>query len=192
MATVGIGNLADFPAVEVLQADFESWDPSGRVFDLVFAATAWHWIDPEARYRRAWECLRPGGHLAFWSATHVIPRDGDPFFVEIQDVYDEIGEGLPADAIWPRPGELSDSRAEIERTGLFEHVVVSQFDWETSYDADQYINLLETFSGHIAMRTDQRNRLYSAIRDRLARRADGRLRRHWGAVLHVARRADKR
>ncbi len=65
-----------------------------------------------------------------------------------------------------------------------------QFDWEVSYDAEAYIRLLDTFSGHIAMEQWQRDRLYGAIRERLARRPDGRLRRHWGAVLHVARRRE--
>ena len=47
--------------------DFETWrPPRPRAFDLVFAATAWHWIDPAVGYRRAWELLRPGGHLAIW------------------------------------------------------------------------------------------------------------------------------
>ena len=45
--------------------------------------------------------LRPGGHLAFWEAIHVIPADGDPFFSEIQDVYDEIGEGMPGGWVSP-------------------------------------------------------------------------------------------
>jgi hypothetical protein len=55
------------------------------------------------------------------------------------------------------------------------------------YDADGYIDLLNTFSGHIAMHDWQRDRLYGEIRRRLAARPDGRLRRHWGGVLHVAR-----
>lgn len=191
LAAVGRRNLAGFADVEVLQADFETWSPtSGDRFDLVFAATAWHWLDPALRYRRAWELLRPGGHLAFWTATHVVPDDGDPFFVEIQDVYDEIGDGLPKDAPWLRPGELPDSRDEISRSGLFAEVVVRHFDWEASYDAEEYIRLLDTFSGHIAMETSKRDRLYSEIRERLAQRPDGRLRRHWGTVLHVARRVD--
>lgn len=95
---------------------FETWRPTvGDRFDLVFAATAWHWIEPAIRYRRAWELLRPGGHLAFWSATHVFPDGGDPFFFEIQDVYDEIGEGLPEDATWPRLGDLPDDRCRLRR-----------------------------------------------------------------------------
>jgi SAM-dependent methyltransferase len=82
--------------VEVIEAAFETWRPPGvAAFDLVFAATAWHWIDPAVKYRRAWDLLRPGGHLAFWAATHVFPAGGDPFFRDIQDVYHEIREGLP-------------------------------------------------------------------------------------------------
>ena len=182
-------NLAGFDGVQVVQGAFEFWQPpAGMSYDLVFAATAWHWIDPAVRYRRAWELLRSGGHFAFWSASHVGPDGGDPFFAEIQVIYDEIGEGLPGDSVLLRPGELPDERAEIEGTGLFEDVQVRHFDWEISYDADGYIGLLETFSGHIAMERWQRDRLYGEIRRRLADRPDGRLRRHWGAVLHVARR----
>ena len=165
------------------------WLPaSPEAFGLVFAATAWHWIDPEIRYLKARELLKPGGHLAFWEAVHVFPDGGDPFFREIQDVYDEIGEGLPPGTEFPRPGELPDSRAEIEASGLFTDVAVRRFDWEIRYTADAYIRLLDTFSGHITMADWQRDRLYGEIRRRLAARPGGQLRRHWGAVLHVARR----
>ena len=61
------------------------------------------------------------------------------------------------------------------------------FDWETVHDADSYIDLLDTFSGHIAMADWKRERLYGEIRRRLAGRPEGTLRRHWGAVLHIAR-----
>jgi SAM-dependent methyltransferase len=182
-------NLAGFDGVQIVQGPFESWQPAGSArYDMVFAATAWHWVDPAVRYRKASELLRPGGHLAFWAAAHVVPEGGDPFFAEIQETYDEIGEGPPDDSVFLRPGELPDERAEIEATGLFEDVQVRHFDWEISYDADGYIGLLDTFSGHIAMERWQRDRLYGEIRRRLAGRPDGRLRRHWGAVLHVARR----
>ncbi|MGH3989449.1 MAG: class I SAM-dependent methyltransferase [Pseudonocardiaceae bacterium] len=189
LAAAARRNLAKFD-VEVVEARFEDWTSAGGGFDVVFAATAWHWIDPKAKYRKAWRLLRPGGHLAFWSATHVFPEDGDPFFRDIQPIYDEIGEGLPDNAVWPRPGELDDERDEVEATGLFQVMQVRQFDWERVYDAKGYIDLLDTFSGHLAMQDWQRARLYREIRKRVGDRADGLLRRHWGAVLHVARRLD--
>ena len=184
--------LASFADVQVVHAAFEEWEPpDGQAFDLIVAATSWHWIDPKVRYSKAWRLLRAGGHLAFWSASHVFPLGGDPFFREIQDVYDEIGEGLPDGAAWPQPGELPDESEEIAAGGLFEPLAVSQFDWELTYDADQYLRLLDTFSGHITMQPWQRRRLYGEIRRRLAQRPDGLVRRHWGAALHIARRLDE-
>src|SRR6185312_9860204 len=176
-------NLGGFPQVSIVNGAFETWEPPRADFDLVFAATAWHWIDPALRYQRAWDLLRDGGHLAFWSATHAFPAGGDRFFHEIH-------ESLPAGAQFPEPDELPDERAEIEATGLFTDVAVRRFGWDIEYTADQYIRLLDTFSGHIAMAQWQRDRLYGEIRRRLAGRPDGRLRRGWGAVLHVARRRD--
>ena len=189
LAAVARRNLAGFDGVEVVEGRFEDWaNPAGIRFSLVFAATAWHWIDPEVGYPTAWEALRPGGHLAFWDALHVFPDDGDPFFVEIQEVYDELGEVRPPEKGWPRPGELPERRAEIEATGLFEVVDVQHYDWEQAYDAEGYIELLETFSGHIAMEQQKRDRLYGEIRRRLSERSDGIARRRWGGVLHIARR----
>ena len=183
-------NLAGFPRVTVVNADFEHWEPSAPgAFDLVFAATAWHWIDPDVGYAKAWELLKPGGQLAVWEAGHVVPPDGDPLFREIQDVYDEIGEGLPGGWTFSTVQTLADRAAQIEASGLFTDVRLRRFGWEIRYTADAYINLLDTFSGHIAMAQWQRMRLYGEIRRRLAQRPDGTLRRHWGAVLHVARRA---
>jgi SAM-dependent methyltransferase len=189
LAAVARRNLAGFD-VEVVQGRFEDWRPEEPV-GLVYAATAWHWVDPRVRYRRAWEVLRPGGHLAVWAQEHVFPDGGDPFFREIQDVYDEIGEGLPPDAVYPRPGELPDERADIEASGLFEVTGVRQYGWERVYGAEEYIGLLGTFSNHLLMEDWQRDRLYGEVRRRLSQRPDRSVRRGWGAVLHVARRRDE-
>ena len=108
LAAVARQNLAGFE-VEVVRAAFEEWR-APHPFSLVYAATAWHWIDPAVRYQRAWQALRPGGHLAFWAAEHTFPDGGDPFFEEIQDIYDEIGEGLP-------PGRVRRGPASCPTTG---------------------------------------------------------------------------
>jgi SAM-dependent methyltransferase len=187
LAAAARSNMATFD-VEVVEVRFEDWTPTGGPFDLVYAATAWHWLDPTIRYQKAAAALRRDGYLALWGAGHVLPYDGDPFFEEIQEIYDEIGESLPPGSVLPRPQELADDRAEIEASGLFDVVDVTQYDWETIYDADGYIDLLNTFSGHIAMQHWQRDRLYGEVRRRLAERPSGRLRRHWGGVLHIARR----
>jgi len=181
-------NLAGLP-VEIHVAPFETWDGEPDTFDLVYAATAWHWVGPAIRYRKAHELLRAGGHLAFWSALHAFPAGFDPFFSEIQEVYDAIGESHPGE--WPPrpPEELPDDTGEIEASGLFEDLEVRRYVWETSYMAEEYIALLNTFSGHISMEPAKREHLYHEIRQRIGQRPDPRVRRHWYAILHVARRS---
>jgi len=183
-------NLAGFPDVEVHTSTFEDWEPpEGRGdFDLVYAATAWPWVDPDVKYAKAAALLRPGGYLAAWHAEHAFPAEVDPFFVEIQPVYDEIGEGHPGEWPPPPPEEGPDFSAEFEASGYFEAVGVRRHVWALQYDAEAYIALLNTFSGHIAMGPQKRDRLFAEIRGRLAERPDGRLTRHWMAALTVGRR----
>lgn len=184
-------NLAGFP-VEIHVAPFEAWEGEPEAFDLVFAATAWHWVDPAVRYRKAYRLLRPGGHLAFWSAGHAFPVGFDPFFADIQEVYDAIGESRKGEWPPPSPEQIPNDVAEIEASGLFEDIQVRRYLWERLYRADEYIALLNTFSGHIAMDTQKREHLYREIRRRISRRPDHRVRRHWYAILHVARRNQPR
>jgi len=146
-------------------------------------------IDPAIRYRKAHRLLRLGGHLAFWSARHAFPAGFDPFFAEIQEVYDAIGESRPGEWPPPSPEQIPDEAAEIEASTLFEEIQVRRYVWEKRYTAEEYIALLNTFSGHIAMDAAKREQLYREIRHRISRRPDASVRRHWSAILHVARRA---
>jgi len=191
LAQAARGNLAAFDDVRVVEQAFERWEPpEDERFDLVYAATSWHWIDPALGYQLAWRWLRPGGHLSVWGAGPVFPADGDPFFRGLQEVYEEIGAASQVAAWRFAPGALPDIRSAIDGSGFFAGTVVRQFDWEISYTAEEYVALLNTFSSHIDMAEWQRDRLYGEIRRRLAARPGGQARRRWGAVLQVARRAD--
>jgi SAM-dependent methyltransferase len=178
-------NLAGLP-VEIHVAPFETWEAEQESFELVYAATSWHWLDPAVRFRKAHALLRPGGHLAFWGAQHAFPADFDPFFTEIQEVYDAIGESHPGKWPPPSPENVSDATAEIESSALFTNTQIRRYLWEQYYTADEYITLLDTFSGHIAMDESKRRQLDRAVRERINHRSDPRVRRHWYSILHVA------
>ncbi len=190
MAEFARQELAAFENVDVVTGDFETWKPGDRApFDLIYAATAFHWIEPDVRYPRVAELLRPGGHLAIWTAGHVFPHGGDPFFREIQDVYDALGDSVDRDAAWAAPGELADEwSGELRRSGVFDDVQFLQFAWVVDYDVDAYIALLDTFSANLLRPPAERDYLYSEIRRRVAARDDKLLHRGWGAPLHLARR----
>ena len=166
-------NLTGLP-VEIRVAPFEQWEDEAGAFDLVYAATAWHWLDPAIRYLKAHRLLRAGGHLAFWSALHAFPPGFDPFFTEIQEAYDGIGKHRQGEWPPPRPEDIPDDAAEIEASGLFEDVRVRRYGWERLYTADEYIALLSTFSDHIALESKMREQLFREIRRRIVERPDRR------------------
>ena len=62
--------------------------------------------------------------LAFWTAMHAFPADFDPVFAEIQQVYDELGEGRGEPWPPPPPQDMYDERREVEASGLFDHVEI--------------------------------------------------------------------
>ncbi|MEV4293936.1 class I SAM-dependent methyltransferase [Microbispora rosea] len=182
--------LIEFPDSSVITSSFEGWEPpTGVRFDLAYAATAWKWVDPEVKYAKAASLLAPGGHLAVWNADHAMPAGFDPFFTEIQKVYEEIGEGH--DGPWPPPppeDQPDPMASEFNASGHFTVVGTKLYVWSLRYTADEYIALLNTFSGHIAMEPAKNEHLYQEIRRLLAARPDGRLTRHWSAVLTIGRR----
>lgn len=182
--------LAPFPGVSVVTSSFEDWSaPEGVRYDLVYAATAWHWVDPEVKYAKAAGLLAPGGHLAVWSAGHAFPPGFDPFFTDIQRVYDELGEGDGSPWPPPAPEEAPDPAATaFEASGHFTTVATRLYVWGERYTADAYIALLNTFSGHIAMEPARRDHLYGEIRRLIAERPGGRITRHWSATLTLGRR----
>ena len=63
LAEVARRRLAAFPKVEVITAAFEDWPLPREPFDLVFAATAWHWLEAYVRLAKTAHAQRPGGCL---------------------------------------------------------------------------------------------------------------------------------
>src|SRR4029077_5661346 len=54
--------------VSVEEATFESWDPDGRMYDLIVSGQAWHWVDPMLGVTKAASLLHAGGRLGvFWN-----------------------------------------------------------------------------------------------------------------------------
>jgi SAM-dependent methyltransferase len=189
LARIASEKLVQYPRVDVVNANFETWDSDKvRPFDIVFAATSWHWIDPKLRYQKAARALRPGGTLAFTTGAHAFPPDVDPFFLDIQGAYSAVGMPWPGDWPPPPPEKLSDARAEIEASGLFEHVQVARYLWTDEYDADSHVALVQTASDHRLLEEQKREWLTSEMRRLIAVRPNGRIIKHQLTILHIARR----
>jgi SAM-dependent methyltransferase len=187
LAAVARRKLAAFPDVEIVNADFETWEPVEAGFDAVVAFTAFHWIDPELAFEKSARLLRGGGALAVVVTSHVLPEDGDPFFIDVQDDYGAVAPS-EENAAPPRPEDVPDLRAEIAASGLFGEVEVRRHLWNVTYTADEYIAVLETYSGHHALGDESRALLNERIHRRVSARPGGTVRKSYLATLNVARR----
>jgi len=169
------------PQARVLTADFETWQPDAE-FDAVAAFTAFHWLDPDTRYERAARVLRPGGALAVAETHHVLAPDGDPFFAAVQEDYDAV-DPSPDNRPPPPPEEIADLTGAFDASGRFEPAQARRYIWDVTYTADEYIALLDTYSGHRALSEPKRRRLYDRIRTRIGNKT---VRKTYLATLTVA------
>lgn len=191
LVAVARRNLAAYPRVEILTADFETWDAEGQAFDLVTSATALHWVDPAVRYRKIARLLKPGGAVAaFWS-EHVHTDEDRGFFPEVQGVYERVAPEIvdAPGARPPRPEDVPAPEVErIEATGLYGPVTVRRYPFEVAYDSESYIRLLSTYSGHRGLAPDTRGRLLRGIAGLIDEKYGGRITKGYLVTLYLARR----
>jgi SAM-dependent methyltransferase len=190
LAAVARRTLTGVGDLDVVVAPFEQWQRNGRRYDLIVAATAWHWLDAHVAYRKAAETLRHGGHLAIVATDHVLPSDGDELFRDIQHAYEQVGMGDGQGGPEPPEAIQAPDVEAIASSGLFATPTVHRYLRSRSYTTDEYLTLLSTYSNHIAARPEQRNTLFTRIRDLIEARPSATIRKHYLNTLQVARRLD--
>jgi hypothetical protein len=144
------------PRATVVPHGFDEFDIAldGESFAAVVAAQSWHWVTPDVRTRRAADVLRRRGWLAMWW-NRPAGRDDDLKWA-LDAVYASAAAGMEPNSNnrIPAPGRESrrdnEMRAddEIDRSGLFDPVVVERFPWSTTYSTAEYVDLLSTYSDH--------------------------------------------
>ncbi len=167
--------LKEFPSVSFVTEAFEGWEPEGK-FDLIISATAFHWVDPKVRYLKASEVLESGGFLAVFSNQHV--RKDEGFFAESQSLYDKYYRPLTVD----RPPTHAINFPGVE---VFQEPIKRVYPWTQTYSSEQYIKLLGTYSGHIALPDKNRGLLFDGIVNLIETKYDGQITKHYQAVLDL-------
>jgi SAM-dependent methyltransferase len=183
MVRIAAQRLQSCPDVEFEVTSFEDWRPGERTFDLAIAATSFHWLQPTLRFSRTASVLRPDGALAVFSNQHVDREEG--FRAEVQECYRVFAPSIclkPGSAASP-PTDENEARASGMECG-----VERAYPWTATYSAGEYLSLLGTYSGHIALADDQRSRLFAAIAELIDRRFGGRIVQQYECILRLYRR----
>lgn len=178
LARVARRKLAPFPDVEVVNADFETWQPPGEPFDLMIAATAIHWIDPAVLAAKAADALRPGGVLATVE-THHVAGGTSAYFVDAQDCY------LRFDPATPKFVRLA-AASEIPAEGA-----VGRYEWEQVYSTAAYLDLLRTYSSTLGLSSGTADGLLACIGGLIDGRYGGRIAKRYLTQLILSRPAGR-
>jgi len=162
LATFLRGKFPDQPRLVVINERFEDAPLPEGIADLVFAATSFHWVDPEARYEKVVKTLRPGGVLAIVH-PHQIASDVDRgYFAASQPIYGRyFGQHdtpvLPDEEVTPT--EIS----EIIDTQAFEAVELFRYRFDQRYATSEYTDLVRSYSGTEQMPNADREPFIAAL-----------------------------
>jgi ubiquinone/menaquinone biosynthesis C-methylase UbiE len=173
LANVARRELQEFKKVEVITSSFEDVELPAESFDLVFCATAFHWINPEVKFTKSHALLKDRGYLAIIYTHYVSDKNHDAFFKEAHTIFEKHDKNKTV-VNGKSPILPSDEVKEIPLdTQLFEPVLFKTFSEVLRYSIDDYIRLICTFSFIISMDQNDRENFLKETRDLANREYDG-------------------
>ena len=139
-----------YPKFKIINMEFEKCHLSESSADLLFSATAFHWIPEKQGYVKAYNILKSGATIAlFWNRPYV-NKQGNLLHQCIQMIYDLF---RPGDIGKPKIDIENDNEryqtisGSIERYG-FINLKYSIYKQSRCFTSNDYISLLNTYSDH--------------------------------------------
>ncbi len=153
-------------SLTVIVSSFEAAELPAARFDLVAAATSFHWVDPSIGLAKVARHLRPGGWLALWWTVFGDVTRPDPFERAVGRMLDELEPDLHFDSFAagvPYPLDVDARVAEIDATGRFGPVEHHLVAWEGHHDAVGIRRLFATYSPWLALPPARRDATLDAL-----------------------------
>jgi SAM-dependent methyltransferase/GNAT superfamily N-acetyltransferase len=95
LVAIASEKFRSYPSVKIEVSSFEAVEIPRSRLDLIYSATAFHWIDPNVRYQKAAQLLKPDGTLAlFWN---IDTRKETELRLAIDEVYHKVIPSEPDD-----------------------------------------------------------------------------------------------
>ena len=133
--------------LQITVGDFEQTTIAPGSADAVFSATAYHWISPPAQTDRPASILRPSGVVAIVDLVQVSSPDDAGFFEACQPIYEQYGQGRTGPPAPVRDAVDPAIRQVLVADGRFTDVRVRRWDWNQTYSAREYQQLMLSYSG---------------------------------------------
>lgn len=143
--------------LHVWQGDFLEF-PEDQNYDLIYSATAFHWIPREPGLAKVKRLLKPGGTLAlFWNHPTIDPGCDET----VQQVYSSFGH--TRNSAKPFDGSSCPDYVKALEDAGFRKVHYRLFHGTRVLSGAQYVQLMRTYSDHIALPEEKRTALEQAM-----------------------------
>lgn len=181
--------LADYPNADVITGAFEDVELPAEHYDLVYSATAIHWIKPEFKFAKPYQLLKTNGYLAIIHTAHVSDEAGDKFFHASWPIYRKYDR---TDTATDTPGFELPKLEDLQPPEKIDENVFSLegftvFPLTASYSSQEYIELLATYSPHLSLSEEKRAAFLKQIKELIDTDFGGHMDTHYGMTLTVAK-----
>jgi SAM-dependent methyltransferase len=177
-------NVAAYSNTEIINTNFEEWEPAERKFDAIVAATSWHWISPANKHQKAAALLEDTGALVLlWNTMMMPPLE---IFNSLTEIFRQY---LPAFA------EYKDREREVRELNIFADAAIESALFgnlrtgvessEVNYAIDDYLQLLTTYSPCIALAPETRHELLANLRAVIAQNCGTQMPLSYQSVFHL-------
>lgn len=158
----------EYPKFSVITGKFEDTAFEDNAFDLVFSASAFHWVPEKIGYEKVFSMLKGGGAFVRF-ANHPYRAKGNPALSqEIDEIYDQYYNKYyhkERKAISEYTERQARERAMIASKYAFSDIRYELFYRERVFSAKEYIELLGTYSDHIAIEESIRTEFFAKIEE---------------------------
>ena len=165
--------FSGYPGFSVITGRFEDTDLPADTFDLVYSASAFHWIPEEIGYTKVFRILKPGGAFARFANHPYQAKDNPALFDGIQRAYAEYYypwyKKEPPAKLSEYTEEQAAARAKIAEKYGFTDTRYALFHRVRTLSAAEYRTLIGTYSDHITIEESIRERFFDAIEDTINR-----------------------
>ena len=181
-------NCAKYSKIEIQNTSFEEWNLETEQFNAVLAATSIHWIPREVAYPKVANALQDDGALILLWNVPAIPSY--EVHQALQEVYQVHAPSLSQyKGKETHEAELRKLEQIVISSGQFKDVVFEQTVWEVTYNVDEYLTLLSTFSQYLELDAKSRNALFEGLQHKIDENFAGRLQLLNLSAFHVARKS---
>ncbi|MBS4536673.1 class I SAM-dependent methyltransferase [Clostridium sp. D2Q-14] len=153
----------EYKNFSVYNTSFENFEFNDNSFDILYSATAFHWIPEDIGYPKVLNLLKNNGTLALFWNKPFIKREDDLLHQKIQSIYQKYGFS-DTKFIENDTARYNKISKTIQSYG-FRDLEVKLYHQTRVFNSSGYISLLNTYSDHIIMETSTKELLYSEIKN---------------------------